>query len=81
MTTVTIHQAKTQLSRLIAAVEAGEEVTIARRDKPVAKLVPIETAKPAKRIPGLWKGQFTLPDSAFDPMSDEELAMWYEGEL
>ncbi|MEX2579294.1 MAG: type II toxin-antitoxin system prevent-host-death family antitoxin [Verrucomicrobiales bacterium] len=36
---VTIHEAKTHLSRLIAAVERGEEVVIARRDKPVARLV------------------------------------------
>lgn len=36
---VTIHEAKTHLSRLIAAVERGEEVIIARRDKPVVRLV------------------------------------------
>jgi prevent-host-death family protein len=81
MTTVTVHEAKTQLSRILAAVESGEEFTIARRDKPIAKLVPITPEKPRKRVPGLWKGQFTLPDSAFDPMSEEELAEWYDGKL
>lgn len=75
MTTVTIHEAKTNLSRLIAAVEAGEEVVIARGKHPVAKLVPID-AKP-KRVPGLWKGKFEVPDSFFDPLNEEELALWY----
>jgi len=42
---VTIHEAKTQLSKLIAAVEAGEEVIIARRDKPVVRLVKEEESK------------------------------------
>jgi prevent-host-death family protein len=81
VTTVTIHQAKTQLSRLLAAVEAGEEVTIARRDKPVAKLVAVTANPRPKRVSGLWKGQFTVPDSAFDPMSDAEVALWFEGKL
>lgn len=48
---VTIHEAKTQLSKLIAAVEAGEEVIIARRDKPVVRLVK-EEEKKGKRILG-----------------------------
>lgn len=48
---VTIHEAKTHLSRLIAAVEAGEEVIIARRDKPVARLVKEEAAT-GKRVLG-----------------------------
>lgn len=47
---VTIHQAKTQLSRLIAAVERGEEVVIARRDTPVARLVPVEKERPKRRM-------------------------------
>ena len=47
---VTIHEAKTQLSRLIAAVERGEEVVIARRDKPVARLVPAESERPKRRL-------------------------------
>lgn len=75
MTVVTIHEAKTHLSRLLADVEAGKEVVIARGKQPVAKLVPIEP-KP-KRVPGLWKGKFEVPDDFFDPMSAEELALWY----
>ncbi len=73
---VTIHAAKTHLSRLIARAEAGEEVIIARGRKPVVKLVPLETAKP-KRIPGQWKGKFTISPEFYEPMSEEELALWY----
>ena len=47
---VTIHEAKTQLTRLIAAVERGEEVVIARRDKPVARLVAMEVETPKRRL-------------------------------
>ncbi|MBA2722800.1 MAG: type II toxin-antitoxin system prevent-host-death family antitoxin, partial [Methylibium sp.] len=46
MTTVNVHEAKTQLSKLIEAVEAGEEVIIARAGKPVARLMPLEASKP-----------------------------------
>ena len=74
MTTVTIHQAKTQLSRLLAAVETGEEFVIARRDKPVARLVPI--APKPKRVPGLLKGKIHVGPEFFEPMSEEELALW-----
>ena len=45
---VTIHDAKTQLSRLIAAAERGEEVIIARRDKPVVRLSMVEEYSPAR---------------------------------
>jgi prevent-host-death family protein len=47
---VTIHEAKTHLSRLIAAVERGEEVVIARRDKPVVRLVIEKPEKPQRRL-------------------------------
>jgi len=47
---VSIHEAKTQLSRLIAAVERGEEVVIARRDKPVVRLVAVLPERPKRRL-------------------------------
>jgi prevent-host-death family protein len=56
---VTIHEAKTQLSRLIAAVERGEEVVIARRDKPVARLVPAKQERPDRK-PGFLAGRMPL---------------------
>jgi prevent-host-death family protein len=71
---VTVHEAKTHLSRLIAEALAGREIVIARRDKPAVKLVPVAT--PPKRVPGKYKGQFTIPESFFEPLGEEELALW-----
>ncbi len=72
---VTVHYAKTHLSKLLAQVEQGEEVIIARGDKPVAKLVPVTTK--GARVPGLLKGKINLTyEQAMEPMSEEELAEW-----
>jgi prevent-host-death family protein len=59
---VNIHDAKTHLSRLVERVEAGEEITLARAGRPVAKLVPyVRRMEP--RHPGLWKGRVVIaPD-------------------
>ena len=74
MFVVNVHQAKTQLSRLLAQVEAGEEVVIARRGEPVVRLV---ACKPqGRRKPDVLKGRVTIPDSFFDPLPDEELDAW-----
>ena len=74
MTVVNVHQAKTQLSRLLARVEAGENIVIARRGEPVARLV---GCKPrAKRRPDLLKGEVAIPDSFFDPLPEQELTAW-----
>ncbi len=73
---VKIHQAKSQLSKLIAAVEAGEEVTIARGDKPVVKLVLAGPSPKKARVPGRLKGKIALTDAFFDPLPDDELALW-----
>ena len=71
---VNVHQAKTQLSRLLARVEAGEDVVIARRGEPVARLV---GCKPrSKRQPDVLKGKVIIPESFLDPLSEEELAAW-----
>jgi len=72
---VNVHEAKTQLSRLLERVEAGEEVIIARAGKPVARLVALAQERP-RRVPGRLKGRIHISDSAFDPMADEELAEW-----
>ena len=74
METVNVHEAKTHLSRLLARVEAGEEITIARNGKPVAKLV---RCKPkGKRQFGAWKGWIELDDRFFEPLPQEELDAW-----
>jgi prevent-host-death family protein len=70
MTKVTIHVAKTNLSKLIAKVEAGEEVIICRGDKEVAKLVPANDGR--KVLPnrgfGNLKGVIEFDDRFFDPL-------------
>ncbi len=77
MKIVNVHEAKAHLSEYLAAVERGEEIIIARRNKPVAKLVRVEPEKPKKRRPlGLAKGMGQVPDDFNAPMSEEELALW-----
>jgi prevent-host-death family protein len=73
---VTIHKAKTELSKLLVRVEAGEEIVIARGNKPVAKLVAADPAPKPKRKPGRMKGMFTIGPEFFEPLSDEELKLW-----
>lgn len=81
MTIVTIHKARTELLELVARVEAGEEIVIARGDEPVAKLVPIEQP----RQPVVGYGRFahlrdSTPSNLFlDPMPLDQLEAW-EGE-
>jgi prevent-host-death family protein len=75
MTVVTIHYAKTNLSRLLAEVEAGGEVVIARGKTPVAKLLPAEPPR-LKRVFGSMKGRVALDDSFFEALPDDELALW-----
>lgn len=72
MATVNIHQAKTQLSRLIEQAVGGEEIVIAKAGRPVVRLVPVAEAMP--RRPGIAKGRLT--DSFFDPLDTEDLAAW-----
>jgi prevent-host-death family protein len=72
----TIHEAKTHLSKLVARVEAGEEIVIARGKTPVARLVPIAPEPKKTRQLGWLKGQVALDDSFFEPMSDDELREW-----
>jgi prevent-host-death family protein len=76
MATFTIHEAKTNLSKLIARAEAGEEIVIARGKDPVVKLAPLAPMK-RKRAPGRLKGLVNIPDSFFfDPLPEDELKLW-----
>lgn len=71
MKAVNIHEAKTSLSALIAAAEAGEEVIISRANKPVVRLVPVR-AKPVRRVFGLHKDNVLYVSEDFDaPLPDE----------
>ena len=75
MPTYTVHQAKTNLSKLIAEAEAGVDVIIARDDKPAVRLTAIGT-KQIKRKFGAYKGEFAVPDSFFDPLPADEVRQW-----
>jgi prevent-host-death family protein len=70
MTQATIHQAKTHLSKLIRKALDGEEVIIAKRDKPLVRLEPVHSKK-SKRKLGLGKGLVTYIAPDFDePLED-----------
>jgi antitoxin (DNA-binding transcriptional repressor) of toxin-antitoxin stability system len=75
MATITIHKAKTQLSRLIEKACQGEEIIIARGKKPVVKLVALEHTS-GDRKPGAWKGKLTIGPEFFEPLPPEELEGW-----
>ena len=79
MATVTVHAAKTQLSRLIARALDGEEVIIARGKTPVVRLVPVPRARP-RRQPDVLKGRLEVTDAFFDPLPEEELRLWEGGD-
>ena len=70
---ITIHQAKTHLSRLIERACAGEEIVIARGATPVVRLVPV--SQPKRKF-GAMKGRATVTDAFFEPLPDEELEAW-----
>ena len=71
-TTVNVHEAKTQLSRLLRRVSLGEEVVIARAGRPVARLVAV-TRKPRRRTPGSAQGQAWVGPDFNAPLPEEIL--------
>jgi len=75
METVTIHKAKTQLSRLIEKACKGEDIVIARGSKPVVRLVAIQDAR-GNRKPGALKGKIKIGPEFFEPLPPEELDRW-----
>ena len=83
MTTFTIHEAKTHLSRLIVRALAGETVTIARGKDPVVVLTPVKPVMPARRIAGRLAhlpGAHGILDHGFwDPLTDEEIGLGEDG--
>lgn len=70
-----VHQAKTNLSRLIAEAENGGDVIIARGKKPVARLVALG-AGTKRRQAGRFRGKIAVPKSFFKPMTAAELKRW-----
>ena len=67
---VNIHEAKTHLSKLLERVALGEEVVIAKAGTPVAKLVPVASARSKFKF-GSARGQFVVPDDFNDPLPKE----------
>lgn len=69
---VNIHEAKTNFSKLVARVAKGEEITISKAGKPIARLVPMNLTID-KRIPGTAKGVINIDDNFDDPLPDSIL--------
>jgi prevent-host-death family protein len=77
MKKITAHEAKTHLSRYLAAVEKGETFLISRGNKPVARLVPIGRPAASRPKVGQILGEpFDFPAEAFAPLTDDELKAW-----
>lgn len=76
MKTVNVHEAKTQLSKLIDGAMNGEPFVIAKAGKPMVQVTPVEQKTP-QRI-GFMEGQGTVPDD-FDDMFADEIQAMFEG--
>ncbi|OAI41413.1 hypothetical protein AYO38_03790 [bacterium SCGC AG-212-C10] len=70
ITTVNVHEAKTQLSKLLARVEAGEEIVIARAGKPIAKIVAWQSERKVPVL-GSWAGRITYNPGWEDDLEEE----------
>ena len=75
MKIVTIHAAKTQLSRLIEEALAGEQIVIARGPTPVARLVPLAARSPRRKF-GAMRGRARVSAAFFEPLPETELVAW-----
>jgi prevent-host-death family protein len=82
MTVVNMHEAKTQLSRLVARAEAGEDVVIARGGRPVVRLTPVLEQQDTwgRRVAGMWRGQTWMSDDFDDPMPELEAVIYGDEE-
>ena len=75
MITVNMHEAKTQLSKLVDRAVKGEWFVIAKAGKPLVKVVALDTPKAPRRL-GFLKGEFTVPDD-FNRMGRAEIAQLF----
>ena len=73
MKTVNVHEAKTHLSRLLEEVEAGQEVVIARAGRPVARLMPLASQRPPRRL-GILAGRYAVPEDWDAPLPPEAIS-------
>lgn len=72
MTSVGIHEAKTNLSKLLRRVSVGEEIIITRSGEPIAKIVPIKPDQ--KRCFGIDADRYEVPDDFNEPLPEELIA-------
>ncbi|MEO7217980.1 MAG: type II toxin-antitoxin system prevent-host-death family antitoxin [Gemmatimonadaceae bacterium] len=75
MKIITMHAAKTNLSRFVEEARAGADIVIARGKEPLVRLVPIDQPTPTRKF-GAMRGQIDLPASFFEPLPDDELDAW-----
>ena len=76
MKRVNMHDAKTHLSRYLAELTPGESLVLCNRNRPVARLTALTRKAPKPRI-GAAKGEFTVPDSFFEPLPKKILRAFY----
>ncbi len=77
MKSVTVHEAKTHLSKLVAAVREGEEVIVCRGQEPVARIVPLRSRPRARpRVGEVTSAPVSYTEDCFLPVTDEEAAEW-----
>lgn len=76
MIRVNVHDAKTNLSRYLARVAAGETILLCNRNVPVAELRPVRARRSAKRPIGLARRTFRVPPSFFEPLPAAEVEAW-----
>ncbi len=79
MIKLNIHKAKTHLSRYLEEVEHGETILLCRRNQPVAEIKPLAALRVKPRPIGLAKGKFKVPNTFFEDLPDETLAL-FQGE-
>ena len=79
MQIVNIHEAKTQLSRLIEKAAKGESFVIAKAGKPLVKVTALDAPKSIRRL-GFMRGEIAVPED-FDLMGDEEIERLFGGSV
>lgn len=81
MIKVNIFEAKARLSELVAKVSEGERVLICKRNEPVAELTRVSVPVSDRRPMGLAAGTCIIPESFYEPMSEEELSLWEDSPI
>ena len=79
MIRLNMHEAKTHLSRYVAQLQEGETILLCRRNVPVAEIRALPRARREPRPIGLARGEFTVPDSFFEPLPDDIIEAFEKG--